>query len=49
VALGALYWSVPIIYPYSMVPESKRIFFEINPIFLAYEANASSFSRTKIS
>ncbi|UCM85349.1 MAG: ABC transporter permease [Rickettsia endosymbiont of Culicoides impunctatus] len=31
---SVVYWSIPIVYPYSMVPESKRIFFEINPIFL---------------
>jgi len=34
VLFSILYWTVPIIYPYSMVPESKRIFFELNPIFL---------------
>lgn len=34
VILSALYWTIPIIYPYSMVPESKRVFFELNPIFL---------------
>ncbi|MCC8372252.1 MAG: ABC transporter permease [Rickettsia endosymbiont of Pseudomimeciton antennatum] len=32
--LSVVYWTIPIVYPYSMVPESKRIFFEINPIFL---------------
>ncbi len=32
--LNIVYWSIPIVYPYSMVPESKKIFFEINPIFL---------------
>ena len=31
---NTLYWTVPIIYPYSMIPESKRIFFEFHPIFL---------------
>jgi lipopolysaccharide transport system permease protein len=31
--LNVAYWTVPIIYPYSMVPESKRIFFELNPLF----------------
>jgi len=33
VILGVLYWTIPIIYPYSIVPESKRIFFEWHPIF----------------
>ncbi|WP_342267395.1 ABC transporter permease [Candidatus Tisiphia endosymbiont of Empis tessellata] len=32
--LNVAYWTIPIVYPYSMVPESKKIFFEINPIFL---------------
>lgn len=32
-AINSLYWTVPIIYPYSIVPESKRIFFELNPFF----------------
>jgi lipopolysaccharide transport system permease protein len=34
VFLNVFYWTIPIMYPYSMVPESKRIFFELNPIFL---------------
>jgi len=34
VVLGVLYWTIPIIYPYSLVPESKRIFFEFHPIFI---------------
>ena len=34
VILGVLYWTIPIIYPYSIVPESKRIFFEWNPFFI---------------
>ncbi len=33
-ALSTLYWSVPIVYPYTVIPESKRIFFEYNPLFL---------------
>ncbi|MDX1924790.1 MAG: ABC transporter permease [Rickettsiaceae bacterium] len=33
VILNAVYWAVPIIYPYEMVPESKRWIFEINPLF----------------
>jgi len=32
-AMTTLYWTVPIIYPYSIVPESKKIFFELNPFF----------------
>lgn len=32
--LNIVYWTVPIVYPYSIVPESKRIFFEINPVFI---------------
>lgn len=31
--MTSLYWTVPIIYPYSIVPESKKIFFELNPFF----------------
>lgn len=31
--MTTLYWTVPIIYPYSIVPESKQIFFELNPFF----------------
>lgn len=31
--MTTLYWTVPIIYPYSIVPESKQIFFQINPFF----------------
>ncbi|WP_375326199.1 ABC transporter permease [Candidatus Tisiphia endosymbiont of Nemotelus uliginosus] len=32
--LNVVYWTIPIVYPYSLVPESKRIFFEINPVFI---------------
>jgi lipopolysaccharide transport system permease protein len=28
-----LYWSIPIVYPYHLVPEHKRFIFEINPLF----------------
>jgi lipopolysaccharide transport system permease protein len=35
VILGVIYWTIPIIYPYSMVPESKQIFFELHPIYIA--------------
>lgn len=34
VIFGVVYWTIPIIYPYSLVPESKRIFFELHPIFI---------------
>jgi lipopolysaccharide transport system permease protein len=34
VLLGVVYWTVPIIYPYSIVPQSKQIFFEMNPVFI---------------
>jgi lipopolysaccharide transport system permease protein len=34
VLLGVVYWTIPIIYPYSMVPESKKIFFEMHPIYI---------------
>ncbi len=32
--LSMIYWTIPIVYPYSLVPESKKIFFEFNPIFI---------------
>lgn len=32
-AVSTLYWTVPIIYPYNMIPDSKKIFFEFHPIF----------------
>ena len=34
VLFNVLYWTIPIVYPYSLVPESKRILFELNPLFL---------------
>ncbi|AFC69149.1 ABC transporter permease [Rickettsia amblyommatis] len=34
VILGVIYWSIPIVYPYSLIPESKKIYFEFNPFFL---------------
>lgn len=34
VILGVIYWSIPIVYPYSLIPESKKVFFEFNPFFL---------------
>lgn len=34
VVFSVLYWTIPIIYPYSLIPESKRIFFEVHPIFI---------------
>jgi len=32
--ISTLYWTVPIVYPYSMIPESKQWMFDINPLFL---------------
>jgi lipopolysaccharide transport system permease protein len=32
-AIGTLYWTLPIIYPYNMIPDAKKIFFEFHPIF----------------
>jgi lipopolysaccharide transport system permease protein len=34
VLLNALYWTVPIVYPMSVVPEDKRVFFEYNPFYI---------------
>jgi lipopolysaccharide transport system permease protein len=34
VILNVLYWTVPIIYPYNLIPESKRIFFDFHPIYI---------------
>jgi lipopolysaccharide transport system permease protein len=34
VILGVIYWTVPIVYPYSLVPESQKIFFELNPFYI---------------
>lgn len=34
VLLSVLYWTIPIIYPYSLIPESKRVFFEWNPLYI---------------
>lgn len=34
VILSIIYWTIPIMYPYSLIPESKRIFFEWHPIYL---------------
>ncbi len=33
VILNAVYWALPIVYPYNMVPEHKKWLFEINPLF----------------
>lgn len=33
VVLNAIYWGLPIVYPYSMVPDEKKWIFEINPLF----------------
>lgn len=32
--ISTLYWTVPIVYPYSMISESKQWIFDINPLFL---------------
>jgi len=32
--ISTLYWTVPIVYPYTMIPESKQWIFDINPLFL---------------
>ena len=32
--ISTLYWTVPIVYPYSMIPESKQWIFDINPLFI---------------
>ncbi len=34
VIFGILYWTLPIIYPFSLVPESKRVLYYLNPLFL---------------
>lgn len=36
VLLGVAYWTVPVVYPYSLIPEAKRFLFELNPIFLIF-------------
>jgi lipopolysaccharide transport system permease protein len=36
VILNALYWTIPIVYPFELIPEDKRIFFEINPLFILF-------------
>ena len=33
VILNTLYWGLPIVYPFSMVPADKKWLFEINPVF----------------
>lgn len=32
--LSVIYWTVPIIYPYTLIPENKRILFEYNPVYV---------------
>ena len=32
--ISTLYWTVPIVYPYNMIPESKQWIFDINPLFV---------------
>lgn len=31
--LNTLYWGMPIIYPYSLIPDNKKWLFELNPLF----------------
>jgi lipopolysaccharide transport system permease protein len=33
VVLSVLYWTVPIIYPFNLIPESKRFLFDYHPIY----------------
>ncbi|MDX1917119.1 MAG: ABC transporter permease [Rickettsiaceae bacterium] len=33
VLLNAVYWTLPILYPYDLIPEEKKWLFEINPLF----------------
>ena len=33
VAFTVLFWTVPVAYPLEIIPESKRIFFEMNPLY----------------
>lgn len=34
IILQIAYWTIPIIYPYSLVPDSKKFLFELNPLYL---------------
>lgn len=34
VLISTLYWTVPIVYPYTLIPESKQWLFDINPLFI---------------
>lgn len=34
IVMTALFWTVPIVYPITAVPEDKMIFFEINPFYI---------------
>lgn len=33
VILGVVYWTIPIIYPISLIPENKRIYFDYHPLY----------------
>lgn len=33
VILNAVYWTLPIVYPYNLIPDAKKWLFEINPLF----------------
>ncbi|WP_253308283.1 MULTISPECIES: ABC transporter permease [unclassified Rickettsia] len=48
VILSVVYWTIPIIYPYSMIPESKKIFFELNPFFLVIRPAQSLVSEGRL-
>ncbi len=34
VIFSVLYWTLPIIYPYALVPDDKKIIYDLNPLFL---------------
>jgi len=34
IVMGSLFWSVPIVYPASVIPDKYLIFFEINPFYI---------------
>lgn len=33
VLLGVIYWTIPIIYPVSLIPEDKRVYFDYHPLY----------------
>lgn len=34
VLISTLYWTVPIVYPYTIIPDSKQWLFDLNPLFI---------------